>query len=447
MTPLDDEGGLRPRAEKAFAACRQRIVCPACHAAGAFSLSSSKKKRRFQCRCNKSWSCSTLLGDVLGKQGELMASAQGVVAGKRPMRPGMSSASSSSSASEDEDDPGLGLPLDPTIDYRALRLENASLRQLVEALKKQVAELHISMQRLLAGSPNQDPISSPTASQPGSPPAAPISPATPPAAPSATPPARPRPSSAAAAAAAPVPAAPVPAAAATTAAARPATLAQKISLTLAKSTLPDKDKSGFEAALRAIRNMKPRTPPTPTGLDADTRHRLRRVYVSGMAFMKLGELKKYLYALRFKLSKIVNLDYVSKTTVEFLVYEDYADALKKHVRFVCLSVVHLPDPSAPLDLKASEAVRAAVRKAFLDRLARRADPEHTERASVRAFYADWLASVSRSPSSPPSDSLSSTPSLSSSSPSSSAPSSSALPSSALSPLHVSTDNGEAAPVC
>ena len=363
MTPLDNEGGLRQTAEKAFAAERHRMVCPGCFASGSLSLSSSKKKRRFQCRCNKSWSCSALIDEVIGRQAEIASTAQRRPAPKRradAMQP------ASSSASEAEEGPESDMD-DSTADNRALRLENAALKQIVQALSNQVKQLQLAMNQLLAAS------SAPASSS--------ASPASSSASPSAA-------SSSASSVASDLGASAPSAAAAV---ARPATLAQKISQTLSKSKLPDRDKADFAAALRGIRNIKSRA--TGSVSLVDMKHRLRRVYVSGISFMRLGELKKHLYDLRFKLSKILHLDYVSKNTVEFLVYEDYAEALKKHVRFVCLSVVHLPDPSAPMDPNPSEAIRAAVRKAFLDRLARRSDPALSERPSVQAFYADWLSTM------------------------------------------------------
>jgi hypothetical protein len=115
------------------------------------------------------------------------------------------------------------------------------------------------------------------------------------------------------------------------------------------------------------------------------------VYVAGFQRMKISEVKKHLFSLHFMLSKIGNISFVGKSTIEFLVFKDYQKSFQSRCSILGWEVLDKYDPSKPSDLNATSLVAEKVKSAFLTRL--KTNVETSNRPLVKKFFSDWYGKV------------------------------------------------------
>ncbi|PVU84579.1 hypothetical protein BB559_007556 [Furculomyces boomerangus] len=126
-----------------------------------------------------------------------------------------------------------------------------------------------------------------------------------------------------------------------------------------------KDIEEYQATLRKIAGVKP----LGTGTKAEATHKVARLYVQGISRQPIGEVKKSLFTMKFKLSKIWNLDFIGKSTLEFTVAADYASGFVGRLKsFPFLSLLSKVNPSKPIDTNVSEQVCQNIKQAFLNRI-------------------------------------------------------------------------------
>ncbi|KAG0195386.1 hypothetical protein BGX28_001533, partial [Mortierella sp. GBA30] len=145
--------------------------------------------------------------------------------------------------------------------------------------------------------------------------------------------------------------------------------------------------------LDVIRLMKPAPRPfrarTTGGAATAANTPTVRVYFGNMQSCPLGLLKTRLRALRVRTSAIHNFAFVGKSICELLVEVSYKDELiAKMEQF---TFRHLPnyDPAVPQDPNVTEDVRARLRSAYANRLAKTAGT--TTRPLVRQVFLQMMA--------------------------------------------------------
>jgi hypothetical protein len=142
-------------------------------------------------------------------------------------------------------------------------------------------------------------------------------------------------------------------------------------------------------SLAILHRRKPSGSIPSSSVEAE--HKVRRLYIGNLPHLRLSELKSHLFNLRIQLSKILNLAYVGKSIVEFLIMEDYEASFRARISLLSLNLIEKYDPSTARDPKATEEIRETVRQAFRLRLAHIAD--QSTREPVRAFFRAWLDST------------------------------------------------------
>jgi hypothetical protein len=114
---------------------------------------------------------------------------------------------------------------------------------------------------------------------------------------------------------------------------------------------------------------------------------LQCVYISGIRFMKLSSLRDQLKSSNFDMRAVVNVSYVSKTVVEFLLRLDYIETFKtafeKQFR-----ILDNFSPAVPADPKASAEMKLTFSKAFQKRV--RSIINTTPFGDVKMFYTHML---------------------------------------------------------
>ncbi|KAL1914173.1 uncharacterized protein VTP21DRAFT_10258 [Calcarisporiella thermophila] len=153
--------------------------------------------------------------------------------------------------------------------------------------------------------------------------------------------------------------------------------------------IPEEDEKSFSTSLKVLhQNLRPED---ASMSEVDRRHNLRRIYVTGLPFMRLGSLRKHLYNLRVRLSNVYNLAYIGRHTVEFLVAESYYSSLARRFSALHLRVALNYDPERAQDPNATDEVVAKVKAAFLKRLARTSErsPSHI----VREYFSTWTKAI------------------------------------------------------
>lgn len=126
---------------------------------------------------------------------------------------------------------------------------------------------------------------------------------------------------------------------------------------------------------------------------------LVRVYVKGLNLKSkinqdghtLGQLRSYLFTLRFRLSRIVNIASAGGDFTEFIVFDDYRDMFIETCRGYGLLVSTTYNPLEPMNPRATEVVKERIMKTFVTRLRR--SFERTESPLMREYYRNWLHDV------------------------------------------------------
>jgi hypothetical protein len=371
---LDHENGLRVQAESAFKLLRKSLFCPSCSKKESISLTSAAGKRRFQCSCNKSWGVKEFMKNVLPPLEEASLPslpAPSDAKRKRSVSPVFSIHSFSSDSGQ-------------ASETALLKEQIHLLLQRIEQLEAQTKSsppppMAIIKRPEHALLPLADPLSS--------------SPSTP------LPSSSPSPSSSQ----------------------RPTYASICKRMKLSDDQVP--------AALKSLAALQRRKPAGNASSSLEAQHNVRRFYIGNLPHLRLSELKTHLFNLHIQLSKILNMSYVGKSVVEFIILDSYESSFRSRINLLSLHLLEKYDPSVARDPNANDTTRDTVRQAFCLRLSRLTD--HSTREPVRAFFKDWLESVhpSFSSSSPaPSVSPTSHASPHTSSPTSPSPSPSPCPS-------------------
>ncbi|PWA00775.1 hypothetical protein BB558_003166, partial [Smittium angustum] len=102
-----------------------------------------------------------------------------------------------------------------------------------------------------------------------------------------------------------------------------------------------------------------------------------------------------MFLMKFRLSKIWNMDFIGKSTAEFTVSADYAAAFISRTKsFPFLTVLPKVDPSKPMNIEATLETKKNIRAAFHRRIVR--SLENTKNPLFQAYLKD-LAAESRIP--------------------------------------------------
>lgn len=115
---------------------------------------------------------------------------------------------------------------------------------------------------------------------------------------------------------------------------------------------------------------------------------IAKVYICGLPFLRLGDLKSQLYKLRIRLSKIYNVSYIGRSIVEFLVDEEYTAKFKSQMSG--FGFEPKDDFNATPQLQAGKPTMDSKRiyEAFRKRLC--SIMETTRSPLVKEYLADWL---------------------------------------------------------
>jgi hypothetical protein len=124
----------------------------------------------------------------------------------------------------------------------------------------------------------------------------------------------------------------------------------------------------------------------------EKKHGLCRVYADGFPQMAISELKGHFKTLHFVISKIRNIAYVSRSTIEFLVQPDYLARFKRDLKKGGWKILDKYDPSVPINKEVPEDIKNRITSAFHHRLIRLATTGSRE--DVKAFFANWATSLS-----------------------------------------------------
>ncbi|PVZ97775.1 hypothetical protein BB558_006257, partial [Smittium angustum] len=91
--------------------------------------------------------------------------------------------------------------------------------------------------------------------------------------------------------------------------------------------------------------------------------------------------------MRFKLSKILNMDFIGRSTMEITVMEEYARGLVAHTKaFPFLTVLSKVDPAKPMNPEATQLTKDLIRQAFYRRI--QASVEKTTKPIFKQYLLD-----------------------------------------------------------
>lgn len=155
-----------------------------------------------------------------------------------------------------------------------------------------------------------------------------------------------------------------------------------------KTLLPEVELSTASEALRELhaKRLAQKTEMHQAAflkLKAQRSEEVAKVYISGLPYERLKELKEKLFKLRFRLSLIHNISYLGRSVVEFLVNGTYRNAFVERMKTLGFS--HLENFDATPTLGAAE--KKVKTDAFLSRLT--SILNGTKNATVRSFVEAW----------------------------------------------------------
>lgn len=144
-----------------------------------------------------------------------------------------------------------------------------------------------------------------------------------------------------------------------------------------------------QKALKAIGRLSRRPATKRVGRD------LVRIYVQGIYRKSLRMIKEDLRALRFRTSMIHNISFIGAATMELLISPDYLSAFKRRFTELASStrwrILDAYDASTAADANADEGTKTRLQQAFLTRV--HTIIESTQQPEVRASYEQWLRTL------------------------------------------------------
>ena len=380
---LHDENGLRKTAEEAFISTRKSIVCPVCLRENSIHLDCASGRRRFKCSCKKTWSCRGILDLILpgndlartrthpnpsagpeaAPPGEAftenhMELLAGNVANEGNNRVLLDESSGATSLSTVVPVPEAvciptfksrkGNTISERLEERSMMLRAISkLEKRFEKIEEKLLQLGTTRPEYPLSPPCDSPLSEnaigPEYDQ-----------------------------------------------LLLKESSRVANWVKKPSFSEMAKRLkisPNQEKMAIES-LAVLHRKKT---PIINATEIDKKHHVRRLYVSNLPRLRISELKRHLFRLRFSLTKIWNISYVGKNIVEFTIMEDYENAMTSLLKKVNLKLLEDYNPLGANDPNATEDTQKIVFNAVKSRLANLSIQKPHSKLS--SFYADWLESI------------------------------------------------------
>jgi hypothetical protein len=87
-----------------------------------------------------------------------------------------------------------------------------------------------------------------------------------------------------------------------------------------------------EAFLKANQKARTVVRAKPATFNAESETKTRIHYVYGFGFIKVGQLRTHLWSMQFRMSSIINIRYIGRSTVEFIVKDDYSIAFETRIK-------------------------------------------------------------------------------------------------------------------
>ena len=143
--------------------------------------------------------------------------------------------------------------------------------------------------------------------------------------------------------------------------------------------IPEDRKKQVADALAAL-HRPPRT--------LDQAFRVKRVYVSNMLFQKVSSLKKLLTTCDFEMRRIVNISFIGKSVVEFMIHESYTRAFLDSLKMFDFKIMDKFDPARPKKEDAPKDVKDAITARYVARISNIA--RQCPRTDVRKYYCNAL---------------------------------------------------------
>ncbi|KAI9092798.1 hypothetical protein DFS34DRAFT_652753 [Phlyctochytrium arcticum] len=153
-----------------------------------------------------------------------------------------------------------------------------------------------------------------------------------------------------------------------------------------------------KAAIEARQRLRKQHTP-----EEESKHELKRVYISNFPRLPFGKVKKAMYAFHIRLTQIHNLSWVGNT-LEVLIDAHYKPAFLAHLERLQFDVDHSFDPLSDNPASLNGAPRGNAVKHFLQRASDIIN--RSTKSRTADYFSDWkdevLARPSSSPSRPPS---------------------------------------------
>ncbi|OLY79092.1 hypothetical protein AYI68_g6844 [Smittium mucronatum] len=156
-----------------------------------------------------------------------------------------------------------------------------------------------------------------------------------------------------------------------------------------QSKSPD-DADKLYQAIRKCVGVKP----INSGSKAEIKHKISRIYLQGMTSQPLSSAKYCFFIMRFKLSKILNLDFIGLRTLEVTIFTDYAPAFIARVKaFPFLKIIKKFDRTKPKDKNADKSMTEFIQAAYIKRLKKSLEKSTDER--YKSYLTDLIVEVSK----------------------------------------------------
>ncbi|PVZ97167.1 hypothetical protein BB558_006886 [Smittium angustum] len=139
----------------------------------------------------------------------------------------------------------------------------------------------------------------------------------------------------------------------------------------------------FSEAMRLLAGVKP----LGTGTKSEKKHKVARLYVQGITRQPIHQVKKLLAILKFRLTKILHMDFIGKSTLEFTVMEEYARSFVTHIKaFQFMKIMKQFDPTKPFYLEATEQTKETIKQAYQNRINK--GIQNTNKSGLREYLID-----------------------------------------------------------
>ena len=157
-----------------------------------------------------------------------------------------------------------------------------------------------------------------------------------------------------------------------------------------------KRKDAVENLLKVTNRYQALYAPVPTRFEPETEFKTRLMYVNGFSFIKIKDLRSKLYEMHFIMSKIYNIRWIGKFTLEFLIDESYAKAFEKRIEefkgFINIAPTYDPRKCKDASNASVERQHEATRRFAINAAKIVAT---TNREKVKLFYQSYINSAGK----------------------------------------------------